>query len=64
MAGPMSAPNGDRRIVRGDLNEEFKIVKHETEYGTWYENVPLRSWLATRGRLTTGKTQQKRNKGK
>lgn len=60
MAGPMSVPNGDRRIVRGDLNEEFKTVKHETEYGTWFEQVPLRTWLAERGRLRTGKTELKR----
>jgi hypothetical protein len=60
MAGPMSAPNGDRRIVRGDLNEEFKIVRHETEYGTWLESVPLRTWLAQHNRLVTGKTELKR----
>lgn len=60
MAGPNSAPNGDRRIVRGDLNEEFKIVKHETKYGTFEELVPLRTWLAQRGKLRTGKTERKK----
>ena len=60
MAGPMSAPNGDRRIVRGDLNEEFKIVKHDTKDGVVEELVPLRTWLAQRGRLRTGKTELKR----
>jgi hypothetical protein len=57
MAGPNSAPNGDRRIVKGDPGEhEIQIVKYidGAEFLVW---VPLRDYLATRGRLVTGKTE-------
>jgi hypothetical protein len=77
MAGPLSVLNGDERIVRGSVNEEFVCVLHGQKHLAWCNDtvaglmsgefdfpacrvVPLRYWLATRGRLITGKTDQKK----
>lgn len=60
MPGPNSAPNGDRRIVRGDLNEQFVIQKRTDEDGNEYSiQIPRREYLAARGKLITGKTAHK-----
>lgn len=63
MPGPCSTPNGDTRIIRGHVNEAFVCNKHgEKELDKCYINVnctivPLRDYLASRGRLVTGKTR-------
>lgn len=62
MAGPNSAPNGDRRIVRGDRFEEFVEEKfYDENSGIRYTRmIPLREYLSKRGRLRTGKTDLKK----
>lgn len=67
MAGPNSAPNGDRRVVRGDSREEFIAVPRTKVLDTgetvkYTEYVPKREYDAKRGRLYTGKTSQKKIK--
>lgn len=59
MAGPNSAPNGDTRIVRGHVDEEFVCEKHrECDLDTdKCQVVPLRWYLSKRNRLRTGKTR-------
>jgi hypothetical protein len=60
MAGPMSAPNGDRGLIRGDKNERFVEVKYVDEEGVErIKYVPARIHAAKRGRLYTGKTELK-----
>lgn len=58
MPGPNSAPNGDTRIVRGHINEEFRCDKHRECNQTSKECniIPLRVWLQKRNLLRTGKT--------
>jgi hypothetical protein len=63
MPGPLSAPNGDTRIVRGHINEEFVCDKHfDKEFDVCLDRqgcvvIPLRQYLAKRNRLVTGKTK-------
>lgn len=59
MAGPNSAPNGDTRIVRGHINEEFVCEKHKRELEKCNDCtlIPLRVYLAKRNMLRTGKTR-------
>jgi len=59
MAGPNSAPNGDTRIIRGHVNEEFACETHRecTLDTDRCKVVPLRWYLSKRGRLQTGKTK-------
>lgn len=60
MAGPMSAPNGDRGLIRGDRHERFDKVERRNEEGEkYFEYVPARINAARRGRLYTGKTERK-----
>ena len=60
MAGPMSAPNGDRGLIRGDKHERFDSVERYNEEGEkYYKYVPARINAARRGRLYTGKTERK-----
>jgi hypothetical protein len=60
MAGPMSAPNGDRGLIRGDKHERFVEVKYVDEEGKErIKYVPARLHAAARGRLYTGKTERK-----
>lgn len=54
----MSVPNGDTRLMRGHFNEKFVEVKRKDEDGNEFvEQVPLRTYLAKRNRLVTGKTK-------
>lgn len=60
MPGPNSAPNGDTRIVRGHINEEFVCEKHYQELEKCDNQcriTPLRIYLTNRSRLRTGKTK-------
>lgn len=68
MPGPLSTPNGDTGLARGHVNERFACVKHaEKELDECYLRasldesscvvVPLRTYLASRNRLRTGKTK-------
>lgn len=67
MPGPCSVPNGDTRVVRGHIDEEFACEKHGQKELDRCENrrfdknpcvvVPLRQYLAERNRLRTGKTK-------
>jgi hypothetical protein len=60
MAGPMSAPNGDRGLIRGDKHERFVEVERKNEDGEkYFEYIPARLHAAKRGRLYTGKTERK-----
>lgn len=62
MPGPNSCPNGDISLMLGHVNEEFACVKHGRN-GEWCDIDPkcsfvsLRTYLASRGRLVTGKTK-------
>lgn len=59
MPGPNSAPNGDTRIVRGHINEEFVCEKHKAELEKCDKKctlLPLRVYLSKRNLLRTGKT--------
>ena len=67
MAGPLSVPNGDVRIIRGHVQEEFicKCGNHKCDgtYDSWdnqntHEMIPLRTHLSNRNRLVTGKTKK------
>ena len=66
MAGPLSVPNGDVRIIRGHVQEEFLCkCGNEKCDGTprgdrpnAHKMIPLRDYLAARGRLITGKTRK------
>jgi hypothetical protein len=67
MAGPNSAPNGDRGLIRGDKHERFVAVPRKKVLDTgetveYTEYVPQREYDAKRGRLFTGKTLQKRKR--
>ena len=59
MPGPNSAPNGDARLVMGYRGEDFVLVEcpktceREHDHERW---IPRRIYLATRGKLRTGKT--------
>lgn len=59
MPGPNSSPNGDTRIVRGHINEEFRCDTHRecVQDGENCKIIPLRWWLAKRNLLHTGKTR-------
>ena len=68
MSGPNSAPNGDTRVVKGHINEEFMCDKHGDKHLDECESnqvldrshcdvVSLRDYLAKRNRLVTGKTK-------
>lgn len=63
MSGPNSAPNGDTRLVLGHVNEAFVCSKHgDKELDVCSgkpgcEMMSLRHYLASRGRLVTGKTK-------
>lgn len=63
MPGPLSTPNGDVRIIRGHVNEEFVCNKHgdknvdECFADAKCTIVPLRDYLYQRNRLVTGKTR-------
>lgn len=63
MSGPNSALNGDTSIIRGHVNEKFVCSKHgekELDACAVRQNcdmMPLRWYLASRGRLVTGKTR-------
>lgn len=67
MAGPLSTPNGDVRIIRGHVHEEFMCICGNIKCGgirldSWddpkkgHKMIPLREYLLARGRLSTGKT--------
>lgn len=66
MAGPLSTPNGDVRIIRGHVQEEFICVcgnhKCDGTMDSWdrytHKMVPLRNYLFDRNRLVTGKTKR------
>lgn len=67
MAGPLSTPNGDVRIIRGHVQEEFLCrcgdkkcdgIKIDWNTGYVHKLIPLRDYLAARGRLITGKTKK------
>lgn len=66
MAGPLSTPNGDQRIIRGHVNEEFICTCSnskcesgwtDTYSGFTHKMIPLRDYLYARNRLVTGKTK-------
>lgn len=63
MPGPLSTPNGDVRIIRGHVKEEFVCNRHaDKNLDECFSNekctiVPLRDYLYNRNRLVTGKTR-------
>lgn len=65
MAGPLSTPNGDQRIIRGHVNEEFicKCGNNKCDGSIdvsrpyAHKMIPLRDYLYARNRLVTGKTK-------
>lgn len=61
MVGPLSTPNGDVRIIRGHIHEEFVCMVHMDKCNRQYDNcheVPLREYLTSRNKLVTGKTKK------
>lgn len=59
MPGPMSAPNGDRRLVRNPL-VPVKEWDEDTERWVVVGRERLRTKLRRRNKLVTGKTAAKR----
>ena len=63
MPGPNSSPNGDTTIVRGHADEVFVCERHKDKeldacaVRKGCEILPLRTYLAKRNRLITGKTR-------